>query len=167
MKAQRYFQSALIVFGLFLVQTLFVPFISIAGYVPDILLIWLATTALRRGQVEATVSGFAVGLLQDIVTTKFFGLAALSKTVAGFVLGYFFNDNTTEQTLGSYRYILLVLLSSVIHNAIYFLILFQGTEGSTIFAMFEMNLGLTLYTVVISVLPMFVFSQKYDVSWSL
>jgi rod shape-determining protein MreD len=167
MKAQRYFLSALIVFGLFFLQTIFIPFISIGGYLPDILLIWLVTTALRRGQVEATISGFAVGLLQDIVTTKFFGLAALSKTIAGFVLGYFFNDNTTEQTLGSYRYVLLVLLSSVIHNAIYFLIFFQGAEGSAFLAMLEMNLGLTLYTVVVSVLPMFFFSKKYDVSWSL
>jgi rod shape-determining protein MreD len=125
------------------------------------------TTALRRGQIEATISGFAVGLLQDIVTTNFFGLAAFSKTIAGFVLGYFFNENTVEQTLGSYRFILLVLLSSLIHNTMYFLILFQGVEGATVFTMLEMNLGLTLYTVVISVLPMFVYSQKYDVSWSL
>lgn len=167
MKTQRYFVSALIVFGLFLLQTLFVPFISIAGFIPDVLLIWLVTNALRRGQIEATISGFIVGLLQDSITIKFFGLAALAKTVTGFVLGYFYNENTIEQTLGSYRFVLLVLLSSLIHNAVYFFVLFQGAEGSAIGSMLEMNFGLTLYTVVISVLPMFVYSQKYDVSWSL
>ncbi len=167
MKAQRYLLTAFIVFGLFLLQTLFLPFISIAGYVPDILLIWLVTNALRRGQIEATISGFVIGLLQDIVTIKFLGLAAFSKTVTGFVLGYFYNENTIEQTLGSYRFVLLVFLSSLIHNAVYLFILLQGAEGTTIFSVLEMNFGLTLYTVVISVLPMFVYSQKYDVSWSL
>ncbi|HVN47217.1 MAG TPA: rod shape-determining protein MreD, partial [Bacteroidota bacterium] len=108
MQTQRYLLTALIVFGLFLLQTLFLPLVSLAGFIPDVLLIWLVTNALRRGQIEATVSGFVVGLLQDIVTIKFLGLAAFSKTITGFILGYFYNENTIEQTLGSYRFVLLV-----------------------------------------------------------
>jgi rod shape-determining protein MreD len=163
---QPYIRSALVVIGLLLLQTTFLPFITIGGYLPDLFILYLVYIALRRGQIEATVSGFFVGLLQDIITTQFFGLAALSKTITGFVAGYFFNENTTEQTLGSYRYVFFVTLCSVVHNLIYFMIFFQGSSGSVFIPTGERTLGMTLYTTVISVLPMFFFSRKYNTPWS-
>jgi hypothetical protein len=90
----------------------------------------------------------------------------LSKTIAGFVVGYFFNENTVEQTLGSYRYVLLIGLCSIIQDLVYFIIFFQGTEGSIIFSVLQMTLGMTLYTCVIGVLAMFFFSRKYNISWA-
>jgi len=164
MKTQHYIRSASIIIGLLLLQTTFIPFISLSGYLPDIFILYLVYIALRRGQIEATVTGFIIGLLQDIITIKFFGLAALSKTIAGFVTGYFFNENTIEQTLGSYRYLLLIALCSVVHNLVYFFIFFQGTEGSVMVNTFEWTLVITLYTCVIGTLPMFLFSRKYSTS---
>jgi len=120
-----------------------------------LLMLYLVFIGLRRGQIEATITGFIIGLLQDITTTSFFGLAALSKTVAGFIAGYFFNENTTEQTLSSYRYVLIVGLCSSIHNLIYYTLFLQGGEGSILFTIVEFTLGMTLYTCVISLLPMF------------
>ena len=163
---QPYLRSGLIVIGLLLLQTTFIPFISLGGYLPDIFLIYLVFIALRRGQIEATISGFIIGLLQDIVTTKFFGLAALSKTIAGFTAGYFFNENTVEQTLGSYRFILLIALCSIVHDLVYFTVFFQGSEASVFFSTLELTLGTTLYTCIISFLPMFFFSRKYNISWA-
>ena len=107
-----------------------------------------------------------IGLLQDIITPQFFGLAALSKTIAGFVAGYFFNENTAEQTLGSYRYVLLVALCSVVHDLLYFIIFLQGTGGSVFISTIEYTMGMTLYTCIISVLPMFFYSRKYNTPWS-
>ena len=163
---QPYIRSALVVFGLLLFQTTFLPFAALGGYVPDFFILYLVTIALRRGQIEATISGFIIGLLQDIITTQFFGLAALSMTVAGFVVGYFFNENTAEQTLGSYRYVLLVALCSVVHNLLYFTIFFQGNSGSVFISTIEYTMGMTLYTCIISVLPMFFYSRKYNTPWS-
>ena len=163
---QPYIRSALVVFGLLLFQTTFLPFAALGGYVPDLLILYLVTIALRRGQIEAMISGFIIGLLQDIITTQFFGLAALSMTVAGFVVGYFFNENTAEQTLGSYRYVLLVALCSVVHNLLYFMIFFQGNSGSVFIFTIEYTMGMTLYTCIISVLPMFFYSRKYNTPWS-
>jgi rod shape-determining protein MreD len=164
MKTQHYIRSAFIILGLLLLQTTFVPLISLGGCLPDILILYLVYIGLRRGQIEATITGFVIGLLQDVVTIKFFGLAALSKTIAGFVLGYFFNENTIEQTLSSYRYLLLIALCSAINNIIYFIIFFQGTEGSVIVYSLEWTLGITLYTCVIGALPMFLFYRKYNSS---
>ena len=163
---QPYIRSALVVLGLLLLQTTFLPFITLGRYLPDLFIIYLMYIALRRGQIEATISGFIIGLLQDIITTQFFGLAALSKTIAGFVAGYFFNENTAEQTLGSYRFVLLVALCSVVHNLMYFIIFFQGSGGFVLFSTIESTIGMTLYTCVISVLPMFFFSRKYNTIWT-
>lgn len=166
MRIQHYIQSALIIVGLLLLQTTFIPLIALGSYVPDLFILWLLYIALRRGQIEATVTGFAAGLLQDIVTTRFFGLMALSKTITGFVAGYFFNENTVEQTLGSYRYVLLVLLCSFLHNLLYFTFFFQGSEEPIFFTTIELSIGMTLFTGIISVLPMFIFSRKYHTSWA-
>jgi rod shape-determining protein MreD len=163
---QTYIRSAFIVIGLVLLQTTFIPFISLSGYLPDLFILYLVYIALRRGQIEATISGFIIGLLQDIIAIKFFGLAALSKTVAGFVAGYFFNENTTEQTLGSYRYLLLIGMCSIVHNFVYFAIFFQGSENSIFFSTMESTLGIALYTCISGILPMFFFSRKFNVSWA-
>jgi rod shape-determining protein MreD len=163
---QPYIRSAVVVIGLLLLQTTFLPFIALGGYLPDLFVLYLVYIALRRGQIEATVSGFIIGLLQDTITTQFFGLAALSKTIAGFVAGYFFNENTAEQTLGSYRSVLLVLLCSVVHNLLYFTIFFQGSSSSVFVSTLESTIGTTLYTCVISILPMFFFSRKYNTPWA-
>lgn len=163
---EQYLRSALIAVALLLLQTTFIPYLSIAGYLPDIFLPWLIFVALRRGQIESTLSGFAVGLLQDIVATQFLGLAAFSKTLTGFIAGYFFHKNQVEQNLGTYRYVLIVMLGSVVHNLVYFLIFFQGTEGSVVLSTIQASAATTLYTGVVSVLPMFGFSQRYHTSWA-
>jgi len=157
---ERHLRSILIVFGLLFLQTTFIPLLSLGGIVPDLLLVWVVFTALRRGQVETTVAGFLVGLLQDLVSTQLFGLAALSKTVAGFLAGYFYNENKTDQTLGTYRFLLIVGLCSLVHNGIYFLIFLQGTDSSLILSTVQFSLATTAYTMAVSALPMFAFSRR-------
>jgi rod shape-determining protein MreD len=165
MKIEYFIRSTVIIVGILLLQTTFLPYISLAGYLPDLFVYYLVFIALKRGQIEATVFGFIIGLLQDIVGIKFLGLAALSKTIAGFILGYFFNENTGEQTLGSYRYILLIGLFSIIQDVLYFTIFLQGAERSIILQVLELTFGMTLYTCVVGILPMFFFSRKYNISW--
>ncbi len=163
---ERVLRSVGIVLVLLVLQTTFIPYLSIIGFLPDIFLPWLVYLALRRGQVEAPNYGFGVGFLQDITATKFLGLAALSKTIASFVAGYFFNENTAEQTLGSYRFVLIILLCSFINDLVYFTVFFQGVEGSLIGHVLQFSVASTIYTGVISLLPMFAFSQKYSTSWA-
>jgi len=161
---ERFLRSAGVVLVLLLLQTTFIPYLALLGYVPDILLPWLVYVALRRGQVEASLYGFGVGFLQDITATKFLGLAALAKTISCFVIGYFYNENTTGQTLGSYRYVLIVMLCSFIHDVVYFSVFFLGVEGSLMSHVLQFSIASTVYTGVVTLLPMFVFSQKYSTS---
>jgi rod shape-determining protein MreD len=161
----HYISSALTAILLLLVQTVIIPFFALDGYMPDVLILWVVFVAVRRGQIEATVSGFAVGLLQDILTTRFFGLAALAKTVAGFCAGYFFNDNMIEQTLGSYRYVMITAVASLVHDLVFCIIFFQGAEGSVFLLACKSSFAMTLYTTICCILPMFIFSRKYHISW--
>lgn len=162
---ERYLRSSLIVLGLLLLQTTFIPFLSIGGFFPDVLVVWIVYTAIRRGQIEATVVGFIVGLLQDMLTTQFFGLGAMSKTVCGFAAGYFFNENNTEQILGSYRFIFITLVSSLIHNVLYYGMFLQGSGDSVLSNILEFSIATSIYTCIISVLPMFTFARKYAISF--
>jgi rod shape-determining protein MreD len=164
---EHYVRSAVAILVLLLLQTTFVPFLSIGGFLPDVLLIWVVYIAVTRGQLEATITGFAVGLLQDVVTVQFFGLGALTKTLAGFVAGYFFNENLTEQTLGSYRFLLITLLSSFVHNLLYYGIFLQGIQDALLTTMVEFSVAVSLYTALMSVFPMFTFVRKYRFSQSL
>ncbi|MBI4417543.1 MAG: rod shape-determining protein MreD [Ignavibacteriales bacterium] len=153
-------RGALIVFVLLIVQTTFMPFLSVGGFLPDLLLIWLVITALRRGQGEATVAGFLVGLAEDLLATQLFGLAALSKTVAGFFAGYFYNENKTDQTLGSYQFMMIVGLSSLVHNFIFYTVFLQGSDVPLIQTVIYYSAATTLYTGILSALPMFAFSRR-------
>lgn len=157
---ERYVRSFLIVMGLLLIQITFLPLISIEGIVPDILLIWVVYNAVRRGQTEGMVAGFVVGLLQDFASTSFFGLAALSKTIAGFLAGYFFNENKIPQLLGTYRFLLIIAICSFAQNIFYFLILFQGSEHFSVsFVLLQSVLTMT-YTASVGAFPMFAFSRR-------
>jgi rod shape-determining protein MreD len=164
---EHYIRSILVALGLLLLQTTFLPFLSVGGFLPDIFLIWIVYIAITRGQMEAMITGFVAGLMQDAVTIQFFGLMALTKTIAGFIAGYFYNDNITEQTLGSYRFVLIVLLASFVHNIFFYGIFLQGIQDSVFLTMIEFSIASSLYTGVLGLLPMFTFVRKYRFSQSL
>ena len=104
--------------------------------------------------------GFCIGLAFDLATGNFIGLSALTKTVCGFAAGYFFNENKALLTLGSYRFVVIVLLISFIHNMIYFMIFTQGSDVGFLRAIFQSGLATTAYTGTIALLPMMMFSRK-------
>ncbi len=96
----------------------------------------------------------------DLATGSFVGLSALTKTIAGFSSGYFYNENKTTITLASYRFILIVLLASVLQNTVYFIIYAQGSEISLLRAVLQVGLATAFYTTTWTLLPMFAFARK-------
>jgi len=158
---ERYLRTSLVALVLLLLQTTIIQFLSLNGLLPDLLLIWVVYIAIRRGQVEAALSGFVVGCLQDVTTIQFFGLAALAKTVGGFAAGYFFNQNRTEETLGTYRFALIILLASFIHDMVYYAIFFQGIDVPLVTTTLRWSFFSALYTGLVGLLPMFFYARKY------
>jgi len=146
--------------ALVVLQTTIVRMLSLEGIVPDLLIIWVVYIALTEGQLHGTVWGFCIGLCADILSGSFLGLSAMTKTVSGFVGGYFFNDNKTQLTLGTYRFLLIVLSVSFLHNLLYFIIFTQGSEIRFWEVVFKFGITTTLYTATVCVIPMFAFSRR-------
>ena len=146
-----------------LLQTTLIKYLAIGTIAPDILLLWIVYLAIREGQMAGTTAGFFIGLVLDLLSGKdgMLGLAALSKTVGGFCAGYFYNENKTFQTLGGYQFILGVVVVSIAHNLVYFLIFLQGSEVTLLDAILLYGMPTTLYTAAMGLLPMFAFARKY------
>lgn len=145
-----------------LLQTTIAQYLAVAGFSPDIALIWIVYLSIRRGQITGTVAGFFVGLVLDLLSGNdgMLGLAALSKTVGGFTAGYFFNENKTVQTLGSYRFVLIILSVSLVHNLIYFIIFLQGSGAHWWQAILLYGVPAALYTAAVGLIPTFVFARR-------
>jgi len=68
-------------------QTSVVQSLSVGGATPDLPFIMTVFWALRRGPEAGCVAGFFAGLLQDVAAGGLVGVQALTKALAGFVLG--------------------------------------------------------------------------------
>ena len=161
--AQRVFFYILFSVVLVVVDSTLIKFLSIADIVPDILVIWIVYIAVREGQMAGTTAGFFIGLATTMAGTSegMVGLASLAKTLTGFIAGYFYNENKTDNTLGGYQFIVIVGVSSLVHNIIYFIIFLQGSGMSWIQSVLSYGLPTTAYTAMVALLPMFAFARKY------
>jgi rod shape-determining protein MreD len=70
-----------------LAQSTVVPVFGVGGVVLDLPIVLVVLLGLHRGANAACLTGFALGLLQDVVAGGPLGLQALSKAIVGFVAG--------------------------------------------------------------------------------
>ena len=134
---------------------MFLEYMSIEGLTPDLLIILCVWIALKEGQFVALFAGFGIGLLFDILSPGIIGISALTKTFVGFVAGFFFKENAANQIIGSYRFLLIVLFCSILHNLIYFLIYIKPSEISLFTFFLKYGLAISLYTTIFALFPMF------------
>lgn len=146
-----------------LIQTTVVRFLAVVDILPDLPLIWLVYLSIRRGQIPGTVFGFAVGLTLDMLSGPdgMLGLGAPTKTVAGFLAGYFYDENKMWQRLAGYQFVMAVFVVSLVHHALYFLILLQGTTITASGAFLRYGLPTAAYTALAALLPMFVLARYH------
>lgn len=70
-----------------LLQMAVAPAISIAGAVPEFLLIPVLLISLNSGSGAGSVAGFALGLLQDLIGDGTVGCMALTFTITALIVG--------------------------------------------------------------------------------
>ena len=68
-------------------QSTMLHWVAIRGVIPDLGLIILVFVAVRRGSMTAQLSGFAAGLIEDLLSLSPLGFHALIRTVVGFLYG--------------------------------------------------------------------------------
>lgn len=161
---RRHVRLSLISFLLIVVNATLVDFITIGNAVPDILLIWIVYVAVTQGQLAATLYGFFIGLGVDLIAGDdgMLGLSTFVKTLAGFLAGYFFNDNKIELTLSSWKFVVAVGLCTLLHNGIYFLIFLRGSEISWWHSIAWYGVPSMLYTTALTAVPMSLFRRRYQ-----
>lgn len=151
-----YILAIILFFPLLIIQSTIIPLISIAGIIPDLILILLVYFTLRLGQIHGTILGFVYGFLLDLITGNIFGSAMIAKTISGFVAGYFYNENKLDIYFKSVLFSLIVLLSATIDSFIFSFFSSVELEKSIALRFFEQGIFPGIYTAVISlVLVMF------------
>jgi len=73
--------------GAIVLQSTLLHWVALGGVKPDLALIVLVFVAVRRGSMTGQVTGFASGLLEDLVSLSPVGFHALARTVIGFLYG--------------------------------------------------------------------------------
>jgi len=162
---RRIIGESLLTLLIVIVQTSLGRFLAIAGIPPDLSLVWIVLLAVRHGQFSGTLAGFGTGLLIDLLSgsENMIGLAALAKTLAGFTAGYFYNENKTDHTIGTPKFLLVLGLAATVHQVLYFLIFLQGSGIGVWRSIFLFGIPAALYAVAIGLIPMFITSRKVSV----
>ncbi|GAB6281529.1 MAG: hypothetical protein STSR0008_02690 [Ignavibacterium sp.] len=113
---KNYIAPVLLFFVVLIIQIIIVPLIAIQDVVPDLILILLVFYTLKNGQLYGTILGFIFGLLFDLITGGMIGSAMFSKTLSGFIAGYFYNENRIHQYYKSLTFPLIIILCSLIDS---------------------------------------------------
>ena len=123
-----------------ILQTSFVPAISLAGIKPDLLVIVLFFFSLKYGVMPGIFVGFFLGLGQDLYSPSLLGQNALVKTVVGALIGLF-NERVmrTDPLIKT----VLLLVVFVVHDAL-FLVVQIVKLGDSVGVLFS---GLFLHTL--------------------
>jgi rod shape-determining protein MreD len=148
----EYIAAILLFFPLLLIQTTIIPLVSIAGVVPDLILILLVYYTIRTGQIQGTVLGFVYGFFFDLITGSLIGSSMLSKTFTGFIAGYFSNENKRELYIKSYIFPLIIFLCSTIDS---FILSFFSTidlSKNLLVIFFEQGMFPGFYTAMLSLI---------------
>jgi len=154
-----YIKTFLVFVLLAIIQITLVPFLSYKQIAPDLILILVVFFTLNTGQLKGTIMGFTVGLLFDILSGGIIGSAAFSKTLCGFLTGYFYNENKMDLNLKSFMFLAIVLIIGTVDSIVYSFFSTPDFEYNLIILFFQQGLLPALYSAVVA-LPVVVFSSK-------
>jgi rod shape-determining protein MreD len=133
-----------------ILQTTLVPVIGIAGVKPDLVIIALFLLSIKFGVLPGLYAGFLIGLGQDLYSPSILGQNALAKTVTGFFIGLF---NERFMRTDPLMKIIILMLSFLVHDAVFTLALIVKTESGIaqlIPELFSQTLPRTIYSAVIA-----------------
>lgn len=138
--------------GVVLLQWL-LSHLTLWGVMPDVVLLYVAYVALRRGRMAGAVAGFTTGLLMDLVVNpSTLGLNAMMKTLMGFVIGLFRSEQGEGLRLSPAQAFIGALVIAVVHNGLMTIVLALEQNTRTPFLIFGLWIGAALYTAVVALI---------------
>lgn len=148
----KYFIPLLVFIPVVLVQLTVIPFVSIQGVVPNLLLIAVVYFSILYGQTFGTVTGAAYGLLFDLISGNLVGSNMLSLTVAGFIAGYFSGETRRDKYLYTYSFTFVVLMGALVNAMIFSFFTVMDFNTNFLQALFNHALLPSIYTSIVSIL---------------
>ncbi len=150
--------------GLFLlvllIESNFSNFYALGNYTPDLFVILVIYISLREGKISGTISGFSIGLIQDLVfSVGFLGLSSFSKSLSGFLVGFFTNSRRARQYPGILIPAIIGIsvshiFTSVFHSA--------GSEEGIISSVFQVSLPSAIYTLIVANFVLMILKSEMD-----
>ena len=150
--------------GLFLlallIESKFSNFYALGNHTPDLFVILVIYISLREGKISGTISGFSIGLIQDLIfSVGFLGLSSFSKSLSGFLVGFFTNSRRARIYPGILIPAIIGIsvshiFTSVFHSA--------GSEEGIISSVFRVSLPSAIYTLIVANFVLMILKSEMD-----
>ena len=135
-------------------------FYEIGTHTPDLILILLIYVAIRNGKIKGTSTGFTFGLIEDlIVSVGFLGLSSLTKSVTGFIMG-FFTDSRRSRLFPGIMFP--TSIGIIVNDVIGTMFRIAGTSEGILSAILTKALPSSIYTFVIAFVILFIFKPAEE-----
>ena len=86
---KKYLVTALLTLVCFILQSTILPVLDFGGIMPNLLVVFVAACGFMNGEKYGLVTGFACGLLADILSGEVIGFYALLYMIIGYINGMF------------------------------------------------------------------------------
>jgi rod shape-determining protein MreD len=157
----EYIKFGVVLVVLILIQKSLIWLIAVTEYqiTPDIILIGIVYLGIKKGKIPGSIGGFTAGLIFDLFSFSFLGLSALSKATSGFISGFFNRENKVDKYTETYIFILIVFISSLFNNILYFSLYFQGTSLNFTAIIIRYIFPSAIYTALLAI-PLVIFNKR-------
>lgn len=154
---KKYLIFILLIFGLssVVIQSIFVPFIEVNVWRPDLVLVIVLLIGKRFGALGGSTSGFILGIIQDSLAGMPVGITAMPKAIVGYASG----KMRLLRLEGALMYIMFVGLI-LIHEMISYAFFRYKSQIPYSALLYSRVFPNTVYTTFI-LLIVHLFTQKY------
>ena len=146
----KYIYYSIIALIFIIIHLTLLNLISFYELAPDLLLILCVWIAINEGQFKAMFIGFAIGFIFDLVSFDVVGTNALSKTIVCFIAGFYYKEGKEMQIIGSYKFLMIILLSSIVNNILYTIFYIKPSDIGFFSFFFRYGFLSAIYTTCIS-----------------
>ena len=135
-------------------------FYEIGTHTPDLILILLIYISIREGKIKGTATGFTSGLIEDlIVSVGFLGLSSFTKSITGFIMGFFTESRRSRIFPGI---MIPTSIGIIVNNTIGTLFRIAGTSEGIFSAILTKALPSSIYSFIIAFAIFLLFKPADD-----
>jgi rod shape-determining protein MreD len=116
-----------------ILQSTLLRWVAVRGVIPDLGLIILVFVAIRRGSMTAQLSGFATGVVEDVLSLSPLGFHAFIRTVVGYLYGLTVGSIFVDPILMPIVLTIIATLSKALISSVLVSFLAIPAEGFSVF----------------------------------